>query len=177
MHTELIVGFIDPHTQRLQRTHGIEAVFAAAIAFNASHAFGESRKNNRPMRNGFIAGNGNCSPQRPARCDRQRLQVCPFSSSRLSGADREFLAFLLRPLQRLFDSRRIARANQLFQLSQRAFIRFDKGDHIVPVPQKNVAPHLGRAGRDSGRIPQPAAGMAGQIERRNLRTDVDQGAH
>jgi hypothetical protein len=70
MDVELIVCFVDPHSEGLQRAHGIETIFATAIVFERPLAFGQSRKNERTVGDGFVAGNANCPTERLPRCDR-----------------------------------------------------------------------------------------------------------
>jgi len=72
--------------------------------------------------------------------------------SRPSG---DFLSFLPGSFEFLLDSCGIARSNELLQLPKRSLIHFNERDHVVAVPQENIAPHFRRTGGNPGRVPQP----------------------
>ena len=76
----------------------------------------------------------------------------------------EFLPFLLCPFELLLDTRGIAHSNKLLQLAQRALIGFNERDHIVAIPEEDIAPHFRGTRGNPGRIPQSAARVACQIE-------------
>ena len=70
MDVELIVCFVDSHSEGLQRAHGIETIFSTAIVFERALAFGQRSENERTVGDGFVAGNGNRPTKRLSRCDR-----------------------------------------------------------------------------------------------------------
>src|SRR6267143_4526479 len=81
---------------------------------------------------------------------------------------REFLSFLPCSFECLLDACGIAHSNELLQLAQRALIGLNERDHIVAVPEENIAPRFRGTSGNPGRIPQPATRVAYQIEGRNL---------
>ncbi len=102
--------------------------------------------------------------------------IGPYAAA-ASRPDGKFLALFFGPFQHFLDARGIPGLNQLSEFTQRSLVRTDAADDILPVPKKNVAPHFRRAGSDTRRVPQSAAGVPGQVERRHLTSDVNERVH
>ena len=146
MNLQLVLGFVDPHAERLKRAHRVETVLSSAIASQRADTLGQRIKNQRAVGNGFVSGNRYRPVQRPSGCDRQGRQLLPASTeptvAAASRPDRKFVSFHFGPFQHFLNARRVPRLNQLSQFTQRSLIGTNAGDDILPIPEKNVPPHL-----------------------------------